>query len=330
MTIVSKEIWDEFLINYPDAHILQASAWGIFKENHGWYPKWIISDDTGAQVLFKKLPFGQSFAYIPKGPVGKNWEKIISEAISLSKRENAFILYVEPDQWEEEVLNPILISTGFTPSQISIQPRRTISISLTGSEDDWLKDMKQKTRYNIGLAQKKEIVIKRSNNIDVFTDLIKVTGSRDDFGVHSAQYYQNVYKNFSVNKDCVLLLASFENKPLAGIMVFARGKRAWYFYGASNNLERNRMPTYLLQLAGMKWAASKGCTEYDLWGIPDKNLELLEKEFTQRSDGLWGVYRFKRGFSGDIKRTAGVFQKVLKKSMYLAYSVLLKIRKQNS
>jgi peptidoglycan pentaglycine glycine transferase (the first glycine) len=327
MTIVSKKIWDDFLINFPDAHILQTSAWGTFKENHGWYPKWIVSDDTGAQVLFKKLPLGQTFAYIPKGPVGKDWDKIISEAIVLSKRENAFILYIEPDQWEDEVLNPILKSAGFTPSQISIQPRRTISISLTGSEDDWSKDMKQKTRYNIRLAQKKEIVIKRSKNINVFTDLIKVTSSRDGFGVHSAQYYKNIYKKFSLNKDCVLLLATYDNKPLAGIMVFARGKRAWYFYGASNNLERNRMPTYLLQLEGMKWAVSKGCTEYDLWGIPDEDLETLEKNFTQRSDGLWGVYRFKRGFGGDIKRTVGVFQLVLKKPIYLAYSGLLKIRK---
>ncbi|MDO9547269.1 MAG: peptidoglycan bridge formation glycyltransferase FemA/FemB family protein [Pelolinea sp.] len=327
MTIVSKEIWDEFLTDYPDAHILQTSAWGTFKENHGWYPKWVITDDAGAQVLFKRLPFGQTFAYIPKGPVGKDWNAVIAETIALSKQENAFILYIEPDLWEKEFPDTTLRSAGFNSSQLSIQPRRTISLSLTGGEQTWLKNMKQKTRYNIRLAQKKEIYIQRSNNIDVFTDLIKVTGSRDDFGVHSSQYYQDVFEKFSKNEDCVLLIATFENKPLAGLMVFTRGNRAWYFYGASNNMERNRMPTYLLQLEGMKWAASKGCTEYDLWGIPDEDLEILEKDFMQRSDGLWGVYRFKRGFGGDVNRTAGVFQKVLKKPLYLAYSVLLKIRK---
>jgi len=328
MTIVSKETWDEFLNNFPDAHILQTSAWGMVKENHGWYPKWIISNGTGAQVLFKRLLFSLTIAYIPKGPIGKEWDAVISEVIDVCKRENAIVLYVEPDQWENETENPVLKSEGFSFSQISIQPRRTIILSLEGGEAKWLKDMKQKTRYNIGLAQKKEIVVNPSNNIEVFTDLIEVTGSRDDFGVHSPQYYQDVYKKFSESNNCMLFLATFEEKHLAGIMVFARGNRAWYFYGASNNLERNRMPTYLLQFAGMKWAASKGCNWYDLWGIPDEDLEILEKDFTARSDGLWGVYRFKRGFGGEIKRTAGVFQKVLKKPIYFIYLMLLKIRKQ--
>jgi peptidoglycan pentaglycine glycine transferase (the first glycine) len=327
MTIVNNHLWDKFLLEFPDAHILQTSAWGIFKQNHGWYPKWIISGDSGAQILFKELPFGQTFAYIPKGPVGKDWDATISEALDISKSENAFILYVEPDQWEDESRNGNLLSSGFTASDLSIQPRRTIVINLTNDESEWLKEMKQKTRYNIRLSEKKNIVIHQSKNIDEFIDLINITGKRDGFGIHSGEYYREVYEIFSWNESCVFLLATYENKPLAGIMIFTRGNRAWYFYGASNNQERNRMPTYLLQYEGMKWAASKGCTAYDLWGIPDESFEKLEQEFPQRSDGLWGVYRFKRGFGGDIKRTAGVFQKVLNKPLYVLFSILLKMKK---
>jgi peptidoglycan pentaglycine glycine transferase (the first glycine) len=328
MTIVKTDVWDEFLLNFPDAHILQTSAWGLFKQNHGWYPKWIISGDAGAQILFKKLPFGQTFAYIPKGPVGNNWEMMISEVVEICRAENAFILYVEPDQWEDEKRDSILISSGFTASDLSIQPRRTIVINLSKGETEWLNEMKQKTRYNIRLAEKKNIVIQHSDKIDEFIDLINITGQRDDFGIHSNEYYRDVYEKFSQNDNCAFLLATYEQKPLAGLIVFAYGNRAWYFYGASNNEERNRMPTYLLQFAAMKWAASKGCTKYDLWGIPDENFEKLEQEFPQRSDGLWGVYRFKRGFGGDIMRTAGVFQKVLNKPLYVLFSALLKIKKR--
>ncbi len=323
----NKKKWDAYIKARPNAHILQTSAWGLFKQNHGWYPKYLITGDAGAQVLFRRLPFGLSFGYIPKGPVGKNWEKIIPEAISLCRQENAFVLYIEPDMWESEDEGNSLLSKGFNPSPISIQPRRTMVLSLIGREEEWLNKMKQKTRYNIRLARKKDVVIERSNEIELFNDLIKVTGSRDKFGVHTEQYYEDVFKLFSKNQDCVLLIAKYKKTPLAGIMVFTRGKRAWYFYGASNSQERNRMPTYLLQWEAMRWVASRGCTEYDLWGIPDEEQDILERDFMSRTDGLWGVYRFKRGFGGEIKRTSGVYQKVIIKPIYSVYSMLMKIRK---
>ncbi len=327
MNSVNKKKWDIYLESKPDAHILQTSEWGLFKQNHKWYPKYILADNAGAQILFRRLPLGLSFGYIPKGPVGTNWKNIIHKAVSLCRRENAFILYIEPDEWENENGSYFLETSGFNPSPISIQPRRTMVLSLKGPEEEWLKKMKQKTRYNIRLASRKDVVIKQSNDIELFNELIRVTSSRDKFGVHAVQYYKDVFNLFSNNQDCVLLIAEYNKTPLAGIMVFARGKRAWYFYGASNNLERNRMPTYLLQLEAMRWAASRGCTEYDLWGIPDEEQDLLERDFMSRSDGLWGVYRFKRGFGGEIKRTAGVYQKVINKPLYMAYSMLMKIRK---
>ena len=92
---------------------------------------------------------------------------------------------------------------------------------------------------------------------------------------------------------------------IAGIFVFALGDRAWYFYGASGEAERQRMPNYALQWAAMQWARSRGCKEYDLWGIPDEDEATLEAQYLERNDDLWGVYRFKRGFGGKVIRFAG-------------------------
>jgi lipid II:glycine glycyltransferase (peptidoglycan interpeptide bridge formation enzyme) len=103
-------------------------------------------------------------------------------------------------------------------------------------------------------------------------------------------------------------------------MVFANGNRAWYVYGASNDQERNRMPTYLLQWEAIRWAKSHGCEEYDLWGVPDENEETLEANFETRHDGLWGVYRFKRGFGGELKRAAQALDRVYNPLLYWAYT----------
>ena len=148
---------------------------------------------------------------------------------------------------------------------------------------------------------------------------MQVTGQRDGFGVHSLEYFRRAYDLFQPPGMCALLMAEYDGRPLAGLMVFARGARAWYFYGASNDEERNRMPTYLLQWEAMRWAKARGCSEYDLWGVPDADEAALEAGFTDRSDGLWGVYRFKRGFGGELKRSAGAWDRPYLPLVYPLY-----------
>jgi lipid II:glycine glycyltransferase (peptidoglycan interpeptide bridge formation enzyme) len=102
-------------------------------------------------------------------------------------------------------------------------------------------------------------------------------------------------------------------------MVFILGKQAAYLYGASSSEERQRMPTYAVQWAAMRWAKARGCTTYDLWGVPDEPEEELEKQFENRDDGLWGVYRFKRGFGGQVIRTVGSADRIYNKFVYRLY-----------
>jgi peptidoglycan pentaglycine glycine transferase (the first glycine) len=328
MPLLTANQWDEFLNHYPDAHLLQTSQWGAFKQCYGWQPFYLANHEAGAQILFRKLLFKWTIAYIPKGPVGKHWSELLPEIEDLCRQQRAIVIYIEPDNWEEEGEIILQSLQGFSVSDMSIQPRRTILISLKGDEAQWLDRMKQKTRYNIRLASKKDICIKKSEDIETFNALMQETGARDEFGVHQGSYYRLVYKIFHPQNACELFMATYEDQPLAAIMVFKRGKRAWYFYGASNDHERNRMPTYLLQWEAMRWAAQAGCEEYDLWGIPDRDEDALEANFANNSDGLWGVYRFKRGFGGLLKRTAGVYEKILNPSLYRLYLMARRIRKR--
>jgi lipid II:glycine glycyltransferase (peptidoglycan interpeptide bridge formation enzyme) len=233
---------------------------------------------------------------------------------------------VEPDLWEAEPNVPgISFDPSFTASA-PIQPIQTVVLDLTGGEEAVLARMKQKTRYNIHLAEKKEIVVQPWRDFHQFGQMMKTTSQRDGFGVHQSDYYRLAYEHFAQKGACELFCAQFQGKPLAVVIVFRQGRRAWYFYGASSNEERNRMPAYLVQWQAIRWAIAGGCTEYDLWGIPDAPEQVLEDQFTQRADGLWGVYRFKRGFGGEIKRTAGAFDRVYSHPLYSLYRRYLRMR----
>lgn len=318
--------WDTWLNGHPDAHILQTSAWGELKSGFGWEAEFVQSGTCGALVLLRKLPLGLRIAYIPKGPVGDDWQCLWPEVDALCRHKRAIFLKVEPDALEADVdgLQPMF--PGFATDARPIQPRQTILVSLEGNEEDWLGRMKQKTRYNIRLAERKGVKISETADLGVFQSLMTATGERDGFGVHSQAYYQRAYDLFAPQGACSILLACFEERPLAALMVFARGRRAWYFYGASNNEERNRMPTYLLQWEAMRWAAARGCQEYDLWGIPDAREDELEANFSNRQDGLWGVYRFKRGFGGELVRSAGAWDRVYQPLLYRMYLRFLESR----
>jgi len=359
MPEISGNDWDTFLSLNPDAHILQTGLWGEFKSHFGWEVVRVINMDIadhpiGAQILIKSFPLGVRMAYIPKGPVCNTaqsieidaWKGLWREIDEVCRRKRVFFLKVEPDLLEqprqggnsEQATRPIAgflprkvgadpseifeIPQGFIPGEKNIQPKRTLIVSLTGDEDRILGRMKQKTRYNVRLARKKGVIVRSSSNVGLFYDLAKDTADRDAFAVHSLEYYQWVYDIFYPRGMCQLLLAEYQGEPLAAVMVFAYGKRSWYFYGASSNHHRERMPTYLLQWEAMRWARSIGCTEYDLWGVPDEDLETLEASFTTRTDGLWGVYRFKRGFGGKLYRAVESWDKVYNTFFYSIYKLV--------
>ncbi len=328
MPIISASEWDTFITRYPNTHILQTSAWGKLKEEFGWRVNYVTCGEAGAQVIIKSLLPGINFAYIPKGPLGTNLDELWPEIDRICRGQKCVFLKVEPDNWLEDAKQTgdqsKLIPDDFILSKHSIQPLRTLIINIQGDEPQILGRMKQKTRYNINLALKKNIIIKPYTELSTFYDLMEITSQRDQFGIHSLAYYQRAYDLFSEHNLCQLLLAEYDNTPLAALIVFMHGYRSWYFYGASSNMHRDRMPNYLLQWEAMRWAKSQGCTEYDLWGVPDYDEAHLEANFGEHTHGLWGVYRFKRGFGGELRRSAGPWDRVYNPFLYRLYTLWLK------
>ena len=327
MAEISLVEWRTFLDEYPDAHLLQTGEWGELKSAFGWQAVRIRTSGLGAQILFRHLPLGFTFAYMPK-PLGSEWlsgrrdwtpadDEFWAEVDAVCRKKRAIFLKIEPDLWDGQLDKALNVEFFMSPH--NIQPPRTILVDLNGREDEILARMKQKTRYNIRLAQKKGVTVRAWDDIPAFHRMMLTTGGRDGFGVHSLQYYRQAYELFHPTGMCELLVAEYEGEPLAALMVFAHGRRAWYLYGASSDEGRNLMPTYLLQWEAMRWARAKGCLTYDLWGVPDEDEATLEANFETRRDGLWGVYRFKRGFGGQLRRAAQAVDRVYWPLLYRLY-----------
>lgn len=327
MPEISLSDWNAFLSHFPDAHLLQTGEWGQLKSSFGWQAVYFVNDECGAQVLFRRFLFGLTLAYIPKGPVGSPHAGFWQELDQVCCSHRAIFLKVEPDGWLDTPAGPSAeMPPGFAPSPHSIQPRRTIVVDLDLSEEDILARMKQKCRYNIRLAEKKDIIVHSWDDIDAFYKMMTITAARDGFGSHSRDYYQRLYSLLQPAGLAELLVAEYAGQPLSALIVCARGRSSWYLLGASIDKERSRMPAYLLQWEAMRWARAHNAQEYDLWGVPDEDEGILESDFEKRNDGLWGVYRFKRGFGGRVRRAVQAYDRVYQPLLYQAYRLFLRGR----
>lgn len=328
--------WDAFVAAHPRGSLLQTTNWARVKSRFGWSSQrvWMRRDGRlvgGAQVLFRSVALGiVKLGYIPHGPLvdwadGEQVDVLFNHIDQAAFGRGAGMVKIEPRIWQSEMpaeaWEELYRRHGCVPSPDTIQPPRTIVIDLRPSEEEILATMKQKTRYNIRLAEKKGVTVREGTAADLvaFNALMMATGRRDGFGIHDPQYYRVAYELFAPN-NVALWLAEYEGRPLAGVMVFTSGRSAAYLYGASSDEERQRMPAYAAQWAAMCWAKRRGCWTYDMWGVPDAPEDELEAGFTDRQDGLWPVYRFKRGFGGEVVRTVGAADRVYNKLLHRIYT----------
>lgn len=348
--------WNQLISNLPDPHFLQTYEWGQVKAKYGWSPYYAVWTEDGkftissndqlsvtnvvaAALILKRTAFRRfSIFYAPKGPL-MDWtneslrKRVLDDLQSFAKRQGAIFLKLDPDvilgrgvpasvdevtENSGQAVMSDLKRRGWVESSDQIQFKNTVIVDLTASEEDILMRMKQKTRYNVRLAEKKGVTVRVGTQEDLpaLYKMYAETSVRDGFVIRDEEYYMTVWKLFmsaaiSGQPSAVPLIAEVDGEAVAAIFLFMFGERGYYVYGMSRDKHREKMPTYLLQWAAMKHAKAHGCLTYDLWGAPD---------VFDESDSMWGVYRFKEGLGGEVVRTLGAYDFASSRFWYSMYS----------
>lgn len=316
-----KDRWNAALLEHG-GHLLQSWQWGEFKSRHGWQPARVSvqgPDGEGyAQVLFRQRG-PVSIGYVPRGPVmtgvpDKVWPLLRAEIDRAAKRHRAISVIIEPDA--HLGLTGTYGAAGVVPGPAHLQPERTVKMPLDDDEA-MLKRMHSKTRYSVRLAMRRGVEIDRKDPrdrsaLDQFYALMRDTADRNEFAIHSYEYYADFMDVFGDH--ALFMFASWEGKLSSVIMAAAFGDEGAYMYGASSSEHRGHGASFLLQFEAMKWARERGCKAYDLWGIPKRDPESLRGEDNAslagtKGDDWRGIYRFKTGFGGDIVSYPGTLER---------------------
>ncbi len=348
MLDVNPENWNELISTLPGRHVLQTREWGQVKEINGWEPIlkiWRNSSGNpvaAAQILVRSLSFRGikipiRVMYVPRGPLLQDWydphlrETVLNDLQSVGKEQKAIFVKIDPEVEygrgepgsEREINNPqtgdlvnSLSTSGWIISQEQIQFKNTVSLDLRPSLDELLANMKQKTRYNVRLAARKGVSVRRGTpgDLTLLYRMYAETSLRDGFPIRNEQYYITLWGKFMADQMAEPLIAEVDGEPVAAVLVFRFAGRAWYMFGMSRQAHREKMPNYLLQWEAISRLKYLGCVEYDLWGAPDEFLE---------EDELWGVYRFKVGLGGEVVRYIGAWDFPLNDYLYRFYSQIM-------
>ncbi|HCW32509.1 MAG: hypothetical protein UT55_C0036G0006 [Candidatus Peregrinibacteria bacterium GW2011_GWE2_39_6] len=298
------ENYENFLENH-NAELYQSLPWVKFQQNSPNNRQfWILVAQNkqkwlGTILLIKyRLPFGRSWFSVARGPIITNnsledqaqiWGLFLEKIRVIAKKEKAIFLRLELPINSHLKLS----GKGWRKAHAHYFPEWSIKIDLTLSEENLLKQMKSKGRYNIKIAQKAvEIrVTAKEKDIHDFYEILKQTGGRDGFSIHEEAYYQALIHAANQDNWGEFLVAEYQGKIIGGIMVTFYSDTATYYYGASDYENRSLMAPYLLQWNAILAAKKRGLKKYDLLGIapPDE------------PNHPWqGITRFKEKFGGEI------------------------------
>lgn len=327
--------FDAFAASHPNGNFLQAPFWSEIKNT--WGNEYIISRDENGKVrgtmllLIKKVPkLPYTFLYAPRGPVCDPSDfdalrDMIDAVKQVAKQRKGYVFKCDPSflmsdesfKQNAEKLGLHIIPSG--KNFEGIQPNFVFRLDIQNKTyDELFEAFHSKTRYNIRLAGRKGVTVRRGDKSDLpaFHEIMKITGTRDRFSIRPLEYFERMY-DVMADGHLRLYCAELDGKMIAATIAIYYGDKVWYLYGASSNEHRNVMPNYLLQEAMIKWALEKQCRIYDFRGVSgDMSPE----------NPLYGLYRFKSGFSGELVQFVGecemVFKPLVKKAADIAAKIL--------
>lgn len=311
------------LYNSLITHIIQSWQWGevrrslkvplvrygIFKKNK------LISS---FQITLHQIPFTKyCVGYLPKGPFP---DKELAETLEIiGKKLNCAFIKIEPDVQVKNAKH-LKIDPRFKISPKPLFTKYNFVVDLTKSEEELLKNMHPKTRYNIKVAEKYKVKIEQRSDekaLQIYLKLYFLTTQRQGYLGHNQNYHKNVWQKLSKAKMARFLIATYNNIPLTAWMLVTFKDTLYYPYGGSSAQYRNVMANNLVAWEAIRLGRKLGLKKFDMWGAlgPDANPE----------DPWFGFHKFKQGYGGELQEYLGTYDLVFNYPVYILFTFIDKL-----
>lgn len=314
--------FDPVLYNSVVNHPLQSWEWGQARQVTG-IKILRVGDFIGEKlkktylITLHRIPFTRfNIGYIPRSDLPS--KEFLEYLKKIANEFNIVFIKIEP--YLEKDTNKSLVFSNLNKSPHPLFTNWTIISDLSQDKEKLLSNLKPKTRYNINLAQKKGVYIKEVSNekgYGIFEDLYFETINRQKYKGHNRFYHRKIWDAVK-NKMSHILIAYYEDIPLAAYHLFLFKNRGYYVYGGSSDKYRNLMASNLLMWESLLFAKKNGCDTFDMWGS-------LSKDYSNNHPWA-GFTRFKEGYGGKFIEMMGSYDFVINSPVYSLYNLIYKLR----
>lgn len=317
------------LFPFPTQSFLQSDVWAEFRKTLGWE----IHHKDGLLILERPIPFGKTFLYSPEVSsepsllthLPTQIEELAEEVDAIFFRLELLIdqRSQEASQWRQA-----LKSKGFVKAFESVQPEDRQVIDLRPGRDAVFAQMTSKGRYNIRLAYKTGVRVRRSTpeslpqDVAIFYNLLSTTSERQKFAIRPQSYFLSLAQLLYHHNYGRLFVAEYNNQPLAATIITLYHRYASYLYGASTQQDAKVMAPYAMHWEVIQWAIEQGAEWYDLLAIRPASYP------EEKSHEYDGITKFKERFGGQSCHLLGAWDLPLQPLWYNLFKIAEKVRRR--
>lgn len=292
--------WDKFVTAHQDANFLQSWDFYEFYFSRGFdiVRRGIYDENDQLVGVYagevEPAKRGRHLA-VAGGPIF-DWsnpevKKLIFDDMELqAKKLKCTFVRVRPQLQNTPENAKTFQQLGFRKAPMYLSVEFAGVLNLENSEEEILKNMRQRLRRALRKAEKNQITIEKTSDPKAIHDFYQIelqTAKRHDFYAFSEDFLTKQFAAFAKNDEAVLYIAKLNGEILAENFMIFYGNEASYHYGVSSELGTKYSGAPLLHMEAMRDARKRGIKRYNFWGIVDEN---------DTKHRFYGVSVFKRGF----------------------------------
>lgn len=317
--ITDKQQWDDFVTSHEEANFLHSWQWGEFHLSRGKtvVRRGVFDGDKLIGVYEGEVETARRGRHIAVagGPIVDWTDKPVVEALVADMREQgrkyhcAFVR-VRPQLEKTDESMRLFRELGLRAAPMYLSVELAGVLDLEKSEDELLKNMRQRLRRALRKAEKNGITIEKSTDparMKEFYDIQLQTAGRHHFIAFSEGFLTKQFAAFAEDNSAVLYTARYNGEVLAQNFMIFYGNEASYHYGVSTELGTKLSGAPLLHMQAMRDARERGIKRYNFWGIVDED---------DTKHRFYGVSVFKRGFGVDELRYVPAHDLILNPAKY--------------